>query len=133
MLAMRRETDYALQMIKLLIKANSRVLSLNDIAVESKISFLFLQKIARKLRLAKIIKAHQGVAGGYTLNVEPKKTSILKVIEAIEGQSCLLACLNKKKNIVCCGEKKNCVLKNKISKVNSQLIKILEKVKLSDI
>ena len=67
MFTLRRETDYALQMLKILSKNKNQVESLSKIAKDTKISFLFLQKIARKLRLANIIKAHQGVEGGYQL------------------------------------------------------------------
>ncbi len=133
MLSLRRETDYALQMLKVLNKSKGKVLSLNEISKITKISFLFLQKIARKLRLAKIIIAHQGVTGGYQLTVEPKKITLLKIVEVMEGKCCILSCLNESKKIDCCDPTKTCDLKNKMNKLNKKILKILDAVKLTDI
>ena len=133
MFTLRRETDYALQMLKVLNKSKGKVLSLNEIAKTTKVSFLFLQKIARKLRLAKIIDAHQGVAGGYQLTIDPKKITLRKVIEAMEGECCILSCMDKSKKTECCNQGKTCELKNKMGKINKKIVKILDEVKLIDI
>ncbi len=133
MFALRRETNYSLHMLKVLSKSKDQILSLNEIAKKTKISFLFLQKIARKLRLAKIIKAHQGVAGGYQLTIDPKKISLGRIIMVMEGQCCILSCLNESKKIDCCNPSQNCELKNKMSKINKRIVKILNEVKLTDI
>jgi len=133
MFTLRRETDYAIQLLKTLGKDPNQVKSLNEIARETKISFLFLQKIARKLRLAKLIKAHQGVEGGYSLQIDPHKTSLKNIIEAMEGKCSILACLDENKEVKCCVDKKKCPLRTKMSKVNKEIIKTLEKIKLSDV
>lgn len=133
MLTIRRETDYALQLLKLLEKSKGKVLSLNEIAQETKISFLFLQKIARKLRLAKMITAVQGVDGGYKLSIDPKKSSLKQIIEAMEGNSCILTCLDEAKDHYCRLGKTKCELKVKMGKVNKKITKILDEVKLSQI
>lgn len=133
MLAIRRETDYALKLLKILSQAKGQILSLNEIAKKTKISFLFLQKIARKLRLAKIISAYQGVDGGYKLLLDPKKISLRLVIEAMEGKFCLLTCLDKTKKVMCVSTDTNCDLKNKMNKINNRIIKILDSVKLTDV
>ena len=133
MFTLRRETDYALQLLKVLSKNNHKVQSLNEISKNTKISFLFLQKIARKLRMAKIIKAHQGVEGGYELLINPKKTSLKQIIEIMEGQCSILACLDEDKKVKCCIERKDCPIRSKLGKINKEVVKALEKVKLSDI
>jgi len=133
MLTLRRETDYALQMLKVLSKSKGQVLSLNEVAKKTKVSFLFLQKIARKLRLAKIIKAHQGVAGGYQLSIEPNKITLRKVVEVMEGKCCILSCLDESKKVECCNLAKTCELKTKLGKLNKRIVKILDEVKLTDI
>ncbi|MFA6424385.1 MAG: Rrf2 family transcriptional regulator [Candidatus Magasanikbacteria bacterium] len=133
MLTIRRETDYALQMLKVLGKSKNKIMSLNEISKKTTVSFLFLQKIARKLRLGKIIEAHQGVDGGYQLVVDPKKVTLRKVVEAMEGQCFILSCLDASKKIECCNPAKNCELKAKMGKLNKKIVKILDDVKLSDI
>lgn len=130
MFQLRHETDYALQFLNLLAKSKKN-LSLNEVAEHTGISFLFLQKIARKLRLAGLVKAEQGVNGGYVLTVSPKTLSFRKIVEAVEGKCGLVSC--------CCGDSSKCPkaaqchAKKKLTSVNKDIMKILEKVKLSDI
>lgn len=133
MLNIRRETDYAIKLLKKLGNSKGEVKSLNEISQDTKISFLFLQKIARKLRLAGLIQAHQGVEGGYRLKVDAKKLSLKKIIEATEGKCCILACENEDKNIKCCPKDSNPELQKKLSKINKKIVKILEQTKLSQL
>lgn len=131
MLCLKKETDYGLQMLTYLKKAKGKWVSLNAVAKQTGISFLFLQKIARKLRLANVIKAQQGVEGGYQLNKAAGKMSILKIVEAMEGRCGLLACLKSSRCL--CKKERRCNLKKKLTAVNAKMIKILEKITLKDI
>lgn len=131
MLCLKKETDYALQMLSYLKRAKGKIVSLNAIAADTGISFLFLQKIARKLRFAKVIKAQQGVEGGYTLNGSAANFTILKIVEIVEGKCGLLTCL--KDSHCLCKKTKTCNLKKKLTAVNAKLIKILNEIKLKDI
>ena len=133
MLSIRRETDYAIKLLKALDKSKGdKVLSLNEVSKDTKISFLFLQKIARKLRLSGIIEAHQGVEGGYRLKIDSKKISLKKIIESTEGKCCILACDNEKKSD-CCPVDANPAIQKKLIKINKKIVKILDKTKLSQI
>ncbi len=107
-------------------------MSLNKISKNTKISFLFLQKIARKLRLAGLIEAHQGVEGGYRLKIESKKISLKKIIEATEGKCCIIACNNEKK-LDCCPGDSSTPSQKKLIKINKKIVKILDQTKLSQI
>jgi len=129
MFQLRHETDYAIQFLSLLAKAKNN-LSLNDVALRTGISFLFLQKIARKLRLAGLVEAEQGVNGGYVLAVPAKTLNLKKIVLAIEGQCGLVSC--------CCGDgckcarSEKCQTKKKLTQVSKEIMQILEKVKLTD-
>jgi len=132
MFQLRKETDYAIQFLKTLAKYKGESLSLNDMSVMGNISFLFLQKIARKLRQAKIISAAHGAGGGYTLEIPENKLTLRKIIEVMEGKCGLLACSDN--NTKCtCGMAESCHLKIKMTKVNKQILKVLDKIKLKDL
>ncbi len=133
MMTMRRETDYAIHMLKYLAKQKAGFISLREISRDTDISFLFLQKIARKLRQARIIKAGAGVSGGYCLNIPDKRISLKKIIESIEGDSAILPCLCTKGVAKCKGNTKKCSLKIKLTKMNKKIGDILDKTKLSDL
>lgn len=129
MLSLRRETDYALQFLKILSRQKG-VVSLREVAKKSGLSFMFLQKIARKLRFAGLVKATHGVKGGYYLAMSARRLTLGQVVGAVEGGCALMPCVTTKTN--CCG-KKTCALKPKVKKLNEQIVKILTKIKLSDL
>ncbi len=129
MFQLRHETDYAIQFLSLLTKAKKN-LSLNDVALRTGISFLFLQKIARKLRLAGLVQAEQGVNGGYVLAVPAKTLNLKKIVSAIEGQCGLVSCCSG--DGCKCARSEKCQTKKKLTQVSKEIMKILEKVKLTD-
>lgn len=129
MLSFRRETEYAIQMLRVLSKS-PKDKSLKEISDEIGVSFLFLQKIARKLRQAKLVTAEKGSNGGYSLAVPAQKLSLRKIVAITEADCELLPCCSDKYQ---CVKNKGCLLKNKVSKVNAEINKMLDKIKLSDL
>lgn len=129
MFQLRKETDYALQMLRTL--SDKKSMSLNDIAKRAKLPFLFLQKIARKLRLGRLIKSTHGVEGGYYLTHPAKRITLRKIIEVMEGGCGILPC--NYNNGDCCGHAEGCPLKIKMAKTNRAICKVLDKIKLSEL
>jgi Rrf2 family protein len=129
MFSLRKETDYALQFLKFLAKSPRKSVSLMEVADATGLSFLFLQKIARKLRLAGILSAELGVDGGYKLKIVANKLTLKKIIAVIEGGCSLCTCCEKG----VCKDKGNCLVGKKIRVVNNKILRILEGVKLSDL
>lgn len=127
MLQLRKETDYAIQFLQLLSKGRES-LSLSDVARATGISFLFLQKIARRLRLAGLIKSRKGIEGGYYLARPAKNISLKKIIEVMEGKCGVLSCFEES-----CPHSVKCALKNKMGNCNKKIMKILEGIKLKDL
>lgn len=130
MLSLRRETDYSIHLLKKLAREKNSHISLQKVAKDTGISFLFLQKIARKLRLSGLIRAKQGVEGGYELAVAPAKITLNKIIESMEQGCSILPCIMTDK---CCKGGAACQTSKKMGKVNKKLIKILAATKLADL
>lgn len=129
MIKISRQADYALQLIVGLSKLKKgERLSLKMFSNKSSISFLFLQKIAKKLREAKLIEAIKGKRGGYRLKKATDKITLKDVIEAIEGPYGATDCskLNRE-----CQKADKCGIKHGLGKLNSQIIKYLESVTVS--
>jgi Rrf2 family protein len=129
MFAIKRETDYAIQLVQFLAAKKDKFVSLKDFSDISGISFWFLQKIARKLNLARIIEAEQGVMGGYRLKKTNKKLTLLKIFEIMEGKLAVAPCLGAK-NYSCCGKNKDCKNKKMSARLNRELVKVMQKVKI---
>ncbi|MDD2757844.1 MAG: Rrf2 family transcriptional regulator [Patescibacteria group bacterium] len=132
MLTLRRETDYAIHMLKHLAKNKVGYVSLRELAEDTGISFLFLQKIARKMRQARLIKAGAGVSGGYCLNIPAERVTLKKIIVAVEGSAAILPCMCANKSAHCKGKGEKCALKQKLAKVNKQIDSLFDKMKLTD-
>jgi Rrf2 family protein len=131
MIKISKQTDYAFQLILELSKLDKNaILSLKKFSIKSNISFLFLQKIAKSLREAGIIKSIKGQGGGYMLNKDIEKISIKEVIEAVDGSCGMVECV---KEDSCCGKKDCCSIKDGMSKISTQMEKILENTSVASI
>lgn len=132
MITLRRETDYAIHLLKELSRSKTKYLSLHEVAEKTGISFLFLQKIARKLRAARLVKAEQGVSGGYCLNIPASKITLKAIITATEKDSAILPCLCVKGG-KCPGDMKRCALKSNLGKINKKIDDVFLKTTLNKI
>lgn len=131
MLQFNKELDYAIQLLLHLLNLKKReLLSLRKFSEGSKISFLFLQRIAKKLRAAKIIEAVKGAHGGYYLAVDPKKITLKNVIEAVEGDYALTGCLKAGCH---CVREKECLAKPVFKNINQQMISYLNSQSLASL
>jgi len=132
MLNFRKETEYAIQFLQYLAECSKECgcRSLQEFAKSSNISFYFMQKIARKLSRNKIITARQGVNGGYILTARGKKISLYTVVKIMEDGVRLLPCIPDLKG--CNKNKKKCRVRTIMCKLNKDIIKIMEKIKLNN-
>jgi len=130
MLQFTKEVDYGLQLVITLAKGSrGDLLSLRTFSKDSEISFLFLQRIAKKLKDANIIEATKGAQGGYMLKKNPLKISLKEIIEALEGNYAIIHCLRGKCG---CKREKKCESRKVFKKINSHLVDYLEKTRLAD-
>lgn len=129
MFALKKETDYAVQLLQHLKTQKGKFVSLMDFSKKSGISFWFLQKIARKLNLAGIIEAEQGVKGGYRLQSSAKNLNLYKVFEIMEGKMSITSCLGSGE--CACGTlSKKCGVQKITTKLNKEMIKMMQKVRI---
>lgn len=85
--------EYAIHGMMWLV-GSDRPLSARDIADLQGISSSFLAKIFPKLEKAGLVKASEGMRGGYVLAREPSEISYLDVVDAVEGRKPLFECQN---------------------------------------
>lgn len=87
-----RKTDYALRMIAELVANEDGVLSVRTAARESGVPYSFARSIQRDLAAAGLVSNSRGAAGGMRLAVDPRKTTLLQVVEAVQGPVTLSCC-----------------------------------------
>lgn len=128
MLAFRKETEYALRFLQYLAKNKQGCCSLSKFAANSGISFYFMQKIARKLTRQSVIKAIQGVHGGYGLKMPAKKLTFYNIVNIMEDGIKLLPCMN---NIKDCKKKlKKCQTRTITYDLNTKIIKAMQNIQI---
>lgn len=84
--------EYGIHCLLWLVDSDRKPLSSRDLADLQGISPSFVAKIFPKLEKAGIVRASEGVRGGYVLARAPKDISFLEIIDAIEGAKPLFDC-----------------------------------------
>lgn len=80
-------------MIALAAAGSDKSVFLKDIAASEDISEKYLSLIVIPLRAAELIRSIRGARGGYVLAREPKDISLRDIVEAVEGETCLVNCV----------------------------------------
>jgi Rrf2 family protein len=84
--------EYGIHSLLWLVGQEGKALSSRKLAELSGVSPTFLAKIFPKLEKAGIVRASEGVRGGYTLAKAPQDISFLEIVDAIEGEKPLFDC-----------------------------------------
>ncbi|MFA6114724.1 MAG: Rrf2 family transcriptional regulator [Sphingomonas sp.] len=84
--------EYGVHCLLWLAGSGDTPLSSRDLADLQGISHSFLAKIFSRLEKAGIVRASEGVRGGYLLARAPEDISVLAVVDAIEGRKPLFDC-----------------------------------------
>ena len=87
-----RETDYAVRCIIYLAKDADQVSSVTEVSQSMQIPKSFLAKIFQRLVRAGLVESIRGMNGGFRLKKKPSEISLLDIMEAIQGQSCINVC-----------------------------------------
>jgi|SRR3989339_211826 len=133
MLQFTKEADYGLQLVLALTKMSpGQLLSLKKFSQDSNISFLFLQRIAKKLREAGIIRANKGARGGYGLSPDWPEFSLRQVMESVEGSCAIMDCLRPGCACKRC-HKETCVARKIFGEINQRWLALLSQMKLKEL
>lgn len=94
MFQLSRAGDYAVRAAVFLATDPHRpTRSITDIAHAENVPENFLRKIIQSLIRAKLVRSVRGIHGGVVLAKKPEQTSLLEVVEAIEGPLALNKCV----------------------------------------
>ena len=84
--------EYGLHCLLWLVGPLAEPASSRDLADLQGVSPSFIAKILPKLEKAGIVRASEGVRGGYRLAAAPSEITVLAVVDAIEGKKPLFDC-----------------------------------------
>ena len=127
-----KRQDYAiLLMTKLCLEWQKRLVPLSEVAKTYHLSPLFLKQLAIDLKGAKLIKSKEGISGGYSLSRHPGTINLADILTSLSGQQILSpSCLKKNSH---CALILACPSKRVLQKINTEMIKSLQKISLAEI
>jgi Rrf2 family protein len=131
-LTLNRQTDYALQFLSALARLpKGESLALSVFAKRGRVSFLFLQRIAGKLRAAELVEAGKGRSGGYHLTRAAAKITVLDVARALEGDMAVVPCL--KSGDTSCPHQAVCQTRTNFHTINAYIQQYLKTISLAEL
>ncbi|OGH71128.1 MAG: hypothetical protein A3C90_03095 [Candidatus Magasanikbacteria bacterium RIFCSPHIGHO2_02_FULL_51_14] len=131
MLQFSKRSDYALQLLIALSRlGDGEYLGLRQFSKESSISFLFLQRIARSLRLSGLIGSKQGARGGYCLMAPRADVTLRDIVEAVEGPVAIVSCLKDGNR---CPLDHACASRTVFTQIRGHVLEYIDDIRLSDL
>jgi Rrf2 family protein len=128
MIKLSKKMEYALMCLKHMNNGSKDLFKVKEMAEDLKIPFDSASKSMQVLNKANIVRSTQGISGGYSLNKEIEKMSLLDFSKIID---------NKKYNADCfqngCSKHDNCNIRPSIESLHSRLYGILAKIKISEL
>ena len=127
---------YGVRLMTALACANGgKPILLKNIAASEEISEKYLSLIVIPLRAAGLIKSLRGARGGYNLAHDPSEISLGNIIEALEGETCLVRCIKQpaicSRSTICPTRDIWSILGNKINEtLNSITLAELAQIKI---
>lgn len=129
MIRLSKQVEYTIEFLLALgRKQPGEILSVKIFSGESNISYLFLQRIALRLKAAGIITAVRGTKGGYILQKPIEQISLREVYEVVEGRYGSVACQKGKE----CKHEATCNLKNHFDVFQEKILNYMENIPLQN-
>lgn len=126
----RNDTDYALRMLLHLAESQPHGITARDLSKRLLVPYSFAQKILHKLSLVGIIESKPGQRGGFTLHRKADDTTMIDVINAIQGAPLLNRCTGKTK---ACVHQSSCRISTSLNRLQDKMNAFLQDTSLADI
>ena len=117
-------------LIALAQAAGDKPVFLKDIAASEDISEKYLSLIVIPLRKAGLIRSIRGARGGYVLGRERQAISLRDIVEAVEGETCLVNCV---KNPDACSRVPICPTRDLWALLGDKINETLESITLDQL
>lgn len=127
---MTTKGKYGLRMIAAIAEETEKPISLKCVAKKINVSEKYLEQIIIPIIKAGIVTSVRGVQGGYSLSIPACELSIKTLLEALEGESFLRACVGETGD---CGYSEACPLVETFREINEATRAILSSTTVADL
>lgn len=106
-----------------------------EISNDENIPKKFLENILRDLKNAQFLTSRRGAKGGYRLNKDPEKVTLIEVIRLMDGPIALLPCVSIMYHQPCdtCTTEDNCTIRDVFIEVRDATLEIYRKTTLASL
>ncbi|MBU1043970.1 MAG: Rrf2 family transcriptional regulator [Candidatus Omnitrophica bacterium] len=125
-----KQTDYAIRALGCIAKSKDAIITVCGLAESLDMPQSFLRKILQRLNTKGILKSSKGKGGGFVLNINPAKISVLQLVEIFQGEFKLSEHVFKGK---ICPVIKTCYFKNRLDKIEKDVKKQLQLITIKKI
>lgn len=126
-----RAADYAVRvMIHLASLPGGTRVQRNALADATDVPESFMSKVLQGLVRARLIASHRGIDGGFELVVPAETTSLLEVVEAIEGPIQLNFCLGQGHN---CDRQNHCAAHFVWAEAQEAMTNVLRRTNIAEL
>jgi len=122
---------YGLMMIvEIAANQDGKAIPLKAVSKKLLISEKYLEQIIIPLIKAGYVKSIRGAQGGYIIAKEPESLSVSQIIQVLEGEQCMRACIGE---IGGCARVHTCAVIDVWREVNKAISKVLDNITLADL
>jgi len=133
MLTLTKKTEYALIATCHLAHVGQRVVSARDMARIYGVRLPLLMNVLKTLNQQSILRSVRGARGGYTLALGPKRITLSRLIEAVEGPPRLVKCALPQPADPPCELARTCPVSIPLAKVQRLFGGFLKTVTVADV
>ncbi len=126
-------TEYGIRVLLTLARRHGEgPISLSGVAKAEKLPHAYLEQLARDLRVAGLVTATRGAAGGYQLAHEPDEILLADIVRALEGPLLEMPCAGAD-NLEACDRPQPCSVHEVFQRVYEALTESMTATTLAEI
>ncbi len=133
MLTLTKKTEYAMIATCHLARSGQGVVSARGMAELYRMRLPLLMNVLKMLNQRGILSSVRGARGGYTLAVGPKKITLSRLIEAVEGPPRLVKCAAPQPDDNPCELRGSCPVSPPLGKIHRLFGGFLRGVTIADV
>lgn len=130
MLRLNKMTDYAVVLLGRMAREPRCVRTAASLAEATGVPVPTVSKLLKALAGTRLVTAHRGAKGGYSLDRPASEVSVADIIEALDGPIALTACVDGADDS--CEAESWCPMSGNWNRVNLAIRGALERVTLAD-
>lgn len=130
MIRMTRLTDYGIMLLTHFARDRERLTrSARELAAETRLPLPTVSKVLKRLAHGRVLEAHRGVKGGFSLARRPEEVNLTEIITALEGPVAITQCSTHEEK---CGLERQCIVRSNWRRINLVVLDALKRITLAD-